>query len=468
MNIIAFSINPLFPDRVMGGAPKHLQNIAIHLGEQGHRVDVLCTGADGSRTPFQWHENVSVRPVLPFKQPFPQPYDVPAYQLAAALQDVGAALATADRFYMHDGEFLFPYAYAHTPTVVSLRDSVYPETQLGAFLFQGDALITISEHSRQYYLQTAGRFFPELAERTTVIHNGLDWDVFRPTPPGEILSIVPVDPAQHAIVLHPHRPEPSKGLPQTVAVADQLVHRYGIVNLRVLVPRWLAAGQGSEVREFYGAMEREIAERGLVEHFVFHDWIPQRLMPEYYSLGQVTLSLGSFVESFGNAVYESLGCGTLSIAARVATHRELLPDHLLDKVHFGDHDAAATLAADILRGRRTPAPDVRPYLATHYGIERQLAAYADAILGAQRRGPLAYRLPLSGVTTRWALAPWCYCWSGGVYHDYLAQHRSLPALVALLDGAPAGFSLADAQSAGVSVAEIDGWQRDGYIVPHQG
>ncbi|MEZ4516570.1 MAG: glycosyltransferase [Chloroflexota bacterium] len=86
---------------------------------------------------------------------------------------------------------------------------------------------------------------------------------------------------------------------------------------------------GVEVQAFYRQMEQEIAERGLQDYFVFHDWIPQHLMPQYYSLGQVTLSLGHFVESFGNAVYESLGCGTPTIAARVATHRELLPDDLL-------------------------------------------------------------------------------------------------------------------------------------------
>ncbi|MEZ4516571.1 MAG: hypothetical protein R3C44_06940 [Chloroflexota bacterium] len=110
---------------------------------------------------------------------------------------MGEALASADRFYMHDGEFLFPYTYRHIPTVISLRDSVYPETQLGAFLFQGDRLITISEHSRNYYLETVGCFFPGLAERMTVIRNGLDWDLFRPTPPREVLDIVGVDPAKH-------------------------------------------------------------------------------------------------------------------------------------------------------------------------------------------------------------------------------------------------------------------------------
>ncbi len=68
----------------------------------------------------------------------------------------------ADRFYIHDGEFVFPYVYHDKPTVVGLRDNVYPETIQGAFHFKGHTLIVISEYARQFFLQTVGRFFPEL------------------------------------------------------------------------------------------------------------------------------------------------------------------------------------------------------------------------------------------------------------------------------------------------------------------
>ena len=85
MHIAAFSINPLFAGTVMGGAPKHLQNIAIHLGTLGHRVTVICTRPpDSTGEPFQWHENVTVLPTLPFRQPFPAPYAVSGHELAAA------------------------------------------------------------------------------------------------------------------------------------------------------------------------------------------------------------------------------------------------------------------------------------------------------------------------------------------------------------------------------------------------
>jgi len=462
MRIVMFSINPLFPRHVMGGAPKHLQNIALHLGRLGHEVIVLCTRPrNGDEAPFEWGAGVRVLPVLRFKQPFPQPYEVPAYDLAAAIQAVADHLAQADRFYMHDGEFLFPYVYQHIPTVVSLRDNVYPETILGGFLFQGDALILISEYSRQYYLRTAGRFLPGLSERMHVIYNGLDWERFKPTPPARILDLIPVDPAAQAIILHPHRPEESKGIRHTIAVVDLLVRRYNMRHVRALVPRWV----GAELETFYGEVQREIAQRGLADHFIFHDWVPQELMPEYYSLGRVMLSLGSFPEAFGNAVYESLGCGTPVVVARVSTHREILPEELIDKVDYGDVETAAALTADIIASGRRTAPQTLDYLHTRYSIRAQLEGYAQVILNASRREPLVYRhTPLDG-QTRFALAPWCYLSGRGIYHDFRADYLADRPLLELLRVCPQGFTLAEAEAHGVPHDSVMEWYRDGYVVP---
>lgn len=466
MKIVAFSINPLFPDFVMGGAPKHLQSIVLHLGELGHEVTVLSTRREDSKTPFRWHENVQVLPILRFHQPFPQPYAAPGYDLAAALQDVGEHLAGADRFYMHDGEFLFPYAYQDIPTVISLRDNVYPETLQGGFLFQGDHLILISEYSRQFFLQTAGRFFPDYAERCTVIHNGVDWDHFRFTPPQAILDVIPVQPGAYPILLHPHRPEATKGIWQTIRVVDTLVHEHGLRDLKALVPQWLDVSFSADLRGFYDEIEREIARRGLADNFVFHGWIPQSLMPQYYSLGDVTLALGSFVESFGNAVYESLGCGTPSIAARISSHRELLPGHLLDKVDFDDTDTAARIAAEIIRQKRRTSTETMAYLHEHYAVHKQRTAYADVILNAQQRGGLRYQLRPLDEATRFILPIWCYpSQTRGIYHDFRMDYRPPDSFDALIARYPKGFTFGEAAAQGIGRDEVMAWYRDGYLVP---
>jgi glycosyltransferase involved in cell wall biosynthesis len=467
MHIVMSCIVPLFPDYDLGGAQKHLRYIARHLGDLGHDVTILSTRRADTPAVFHWHKRVQVKALYRFKQPFPQPYAIPAFDMAAAIQDLGEHLQHADRFYMHDGEFLFPFVYADVPTVISPRDNVYPETLLGSFLFNGYRMVVISQYARQYFEQTAGRFFPDLAERIVVIPNGIDWDYFRPTPPEKILDLIPVNPAEDNIVLHPHRPEETKGIWQTIGVVEQLVQQYQIPNIKTLVPRWLGLENDPELQKFYQRVEEMIAQKNLQDHFIFHDWIPYELLPAYYSLGHVSFSLGSFVESFGNAVYESLGCGTPAVVARISSHREILPQHLVDKVDFNDINTAARLAAGIIREKRPTSEATLRYLHEHYSLEKQLAAYAEVILNAQKPEPLTYQLHPIGDDTRFRLAPWCYeANRARIYHDFRADFQHLPALVDLLSEDEASFTFDDARNKGISRDMVMDWYRASYVVPH--
>jgi hypothetical protein len=220
------------------------------------------------------------------------------------------------------------------------------------------------------------------------------------------------------------------------------------------------------VQDLYARVEREIAARGLTEQFVFHPWVPVDLLPEYYSLGHVTLALGHFVESFGNAVYESLGCGTPSIVARISSHRELLPESLVDKVDFGDHDTAALIAADILRGKRRTPQATLDYLHANFRVEDQLNAYAETILNAEAAPPMQYRFAPIDEAMRFSLPVWCYrAGAKGIYHDYLVTYFQDVALEALLDAYPQGFTFNDAEAQGAAREQVMAWYREGYLVP---
>jgi len=233
----------------------------------------------------------------------------------------------------------------------------------------------------------------------------------------------------------------------------------------MLVPRWFDEVLSSEVREFYQRIENEIEQRGLADRFVFHDWIPQSLMPQYFSLGHINLALGHFVEAFGNTVYEALGCGTPSIAARVATHRSLLPDHLLDKVHFGDAQTAAKLAYEIITERPKPSQATLDYLQQHYNIETQLSAYADTILNLEKKPPIHLQHEAIHDDTRFVLSPWCYEWEGGFYNDFLATHQMIEPLSDMLSTFPGGFSKREAKKNGVPQNSVAEWSELGYLTP---
>ena len=466
MNIVAFSLNPLFANKVNGGGTRNLQKVSVHLGKCGHQIHVFSPRRDDSNAPFQWHTNVTVHPCLRFKQPFPGPYEISYHDMTCNLQILGDALVHADRFYLHDGEWLCPQVYDHVPTIVSLRDNVYPESMLGAFNFCADKLLAISQYSHEIYLATVARFNPLLAPRLLTIPNGIDAKFFSYQPPSSaLLQYLNIDPRDRRIILHPHRPEASKGMWQTIDVAEKLVFDKKITNLSVLVPLWFDVNISSEVAMFYRATKENIKARGLEENFHFHSWIPQELIAQYYSLGEITLALGCFVEAFGNVPYESMSCGTPAIVARVATHRSLMPEALIDKVHYDDVDEATERALAILDEHRQPLPEAVEFMRDTFSVDQQLAGYTAAIMEAEIAKKSPYVHPALHEQTAYVLAPWCY-WSGEkrLYHDFHGVHTSMPELAEQL-ASKNSLTKGDLATAGWDPQWVDDWCADGYLVP---
>lgn len=454
-------MTPLFPEFAMGGGQVQLKKVALHLGELGHQLTILSTRREGSLAPFKWHENVAIQPILRFKQPYPEPYFTPLYHIANAMRDVGAAIAEADIHYSHDGGLIFPYVYQDIPTVISLRSVIYPETLQCAFLFQGDEWILPSQHTRAAYEAAVAQFAPAVGARMHAIHNGFDWEVYRYQKPGAIFEVIPREVAEHPILLFPHRPEEHKGIYEVIRVAEKLVRHYGWRDLRVLVPRWLDADSEPGNRAYYGRLRRSINQAGLDAVFVFHDWISEALIAEYYSLAAVTMCIGSCVETFGNTPFESLGCGTPPIVARVAPYRDLLPDEHIDRVDYGDIDGAAARAHAILSERRRTSAATMRYLRAEFSLEAMVTRYADVILNATKRPPLRYDVPQLTADTRYRLSPWCYISeSRGIFHDFRSDYRQDEALRRLTAEGTRSFAGRRAQP-----GRLRAWLDEGYVVP---
>lgn len=464
MKIVMFSINPIFPYVVTGGASKHLYHIATHLGAAGHQVEILCAQPDEELSPFYWAENVQVFPTLPFKMPFPQPYAISGADLALIVDRLSKALEDADRLYIHDGEWLIPDVYESIPTVSSFRDNIYPESVLGSFVGKADDVICISGFSAAVIEHTSGRFFPKLRERLHLVHNGIDFKEFRPGDPGPLAEELDVDLGEDIVLLHPHRPEPGKGLPETIQLVNKLVHHHKMTNIKVLVPEWIGSMVSLIDSNFYHEMTQLMLDLAVGEYFQFIPWMPIERMPALYSLGDVTLCLGNFVETFGNVAYESLACGTPSIVARVGVHRTLLPDDLIDKVDYDDIQGAATRVLAILGGKAAPEADVIAYLKEKFDIKEQLNAYGEIILNCEKREKLLFLAPALKMDQAYALAPWCYFKEDLIYHDFHGGFEHAGRLADLLQ--KLGFiSLEEAIDAGITTNEWESWVEKTWIEP---
>jgi glycosyltransferase involved in cell wall biosynthesis len=468
MHILMFSMTPLFADKSMGGAQKQLKKVALYLAQQGHRVTILCTRREPDATQeFFWHPNALVKPVYRFKQPFPEPYETPIYNIAHAVQITHDYLAQADAWYSHDGGLIFPYLYTYKPSIVSLRSVLFSETLQSGFLFQGDALILPSQHTAQTWLATVGQFFPDLAQRVRVIHNGLDFAVYHPqVNPQSLIERLRLDPTKYTYVLYPHRPEDGKGIRQTIAVTDLLVNQYGLRRVRVLVPQWIDTGLAPHVRAYYDGLEREIAQRGLRDNFVFHPWVSDDDMPSFYAVGAVTLALGNYVETFGNTPYESLACGTPPIVAKVGAYRDMLPAEML--VDYGDIRTSADRAYHIITQRERVSQTHMAWLHQHFDQQTMVETYADIILNTPKYTPMPYQPRLTDYNTQtFRLAPWCYITADKrVYHDFKGDYVPLAQLGLTPISDSNLFSLAsnDAPNSTPSVRDWHKTHLEGYIV----
>jgi glycosyltransferase involved in cell wall biosynthesis len=459
--ITVFSMTPLFPDFAMGGGQKQLKKVAMYLGEQGHTLTILSTQRKGSMETFKWHDNVTIHPILRFKQPYPEPYYTPVYHIANAIRDVGNALLDADIHYSHDGGLIFPYVYQNTPTVISLRSILFAETLQSGFLFQGDEWILPSEHTRASYEAVTSQFAPQVSDRMHAIHNGFDWNKYKYTEPDAIFNVIPRAVQNHPIILFPHRPEPPKGIYDVIAVAKRLVHEHGLTDLRVLVPRWLDADSEPTSLAYYNQLMGTIHDSGLDDVFVFHDWIDDQLIAEYYSLADVTLCIGSYVETFGNTPFESLGCGTLPIVSRVATYRDLLPDEHINRVDYGDVDEIVRLTLAILSEKRRTSPETLSYLKSEFSLETMTTRYADVILNAKKKPSLHYSIPQLTDDTHYKLSPWCYMTQNNeIYHDFHYGYIDDAQLADLLSEHPTGF-----RGGIVNSNTLRHWVDEGFIVP---
>ncbi|MEA4812084.1 MAG: glycosyltransferase family 4 protein [Anaerolineaceae bacterium] len=424
MKILCFSINPIFPEAVSGGASKHLMNITRHLASKGHLVRIICPEIPKQNNRFYLNDKLEIWPVLPFHQPFPEPYAVAPLSLAWIVEEVNRHLAWADRFYIHDGELLLPHLHTKVPTILSFRDNYYPESILSTFINQGDEVICVSPYSANIVKASAGRVLEGFEERIHMVLNGIDAKIFRPIPKAKnkLLSRLPFDASQHQILLHPHRPDPKKGLGEAVEVLKYLISQKGMKSLKLVAPRWHESMSGSFEDAFFKSVEKYIQENSLSENIHFIDWLTQAEMPSFYSLGATTLCLGNIPEAFGNVAYESLACGTPSLVSRAGVHRSLLPDKLISKVDYGDVPSAAESVFSILQTKKRVPDADRRQIVSYFDLGTQLEAYEAIITCAAKRPPVQGRFcPVSVENSEFRLAPWCYRTDKAIYHDYLGK-----------------------------------------------
>ena len=68
-----------------------------------------------------------------------------------------------------------------------------------------------------------------------------------------------------------------------------------------------------------------IVEKGVEKNAVFHEWIPQSVLPSYYKSADFCV-FPSVIESFGIVILEAMASGTPLIASDIAAFKEIISD----------------------------------------------------------------------------------------------------------------------------------------------
>jgi glycosyltransferase involved in cell wall biosynthesis len=468
-----FSVGPIFPEAVHGGSQKILQEVARNLGARGHDVRIVCVRRPDNREPFELGPRVTVLPVLRLKPTYPEPYYTAPFNISDLIVTLHGLLGWCDVFYVHDAELPFHFLYRDRPTVFSFRDFVYPDTLVGGFGFERDRLVLNCEYAARCVIDAFACFRPGLPERVKVIRNGIDLSHFAPStrgPSEQLLRLLGDLPPATFTLLYPHRPDGRKGLFDALAITAEVAKCLGRrgETVRLLVPVWMdSALEGNSQHEYqtiYGRILARAEELGVRERVHLHRWVPYSLMPDYLSMGHATLSVGNFVETFGNVHLESVACGTASVVARVAAHAYNLPDDLVRRVPYGDIEAAVEC---VLAAVKSPydGAGARAYLAENYSFQAMVDGYEGVLGEAQTLEPLAFvPLPPLDPASQVRLAAWCRHDGLGIYNDYDYARRSDGKTIALAAAAEAKTSVATLQHLGFRLDEIDAAIRDGLLV----
>ncbi len=460
MRILAVSVAPLFPDRIMGGSQRILLEVVDALVLAGHEVRVLSSRTSSHSQGFRIASGALVEPALDLRGSFPAPYQTAPHSLTSAWQVLQENAAWADRAYLHADAVYFRSALGDMPVIRSLHDYVYEEALLSAFTLPAARTIVPSQYVKDCIESSAG-LVSDTGE-LIVVPNGVatsGWPVESMLPDG-IKSRQEAD----MILLHPHRLQPEKGIRDSLRIAVEMKRRMPRRRIRLLVPALQPEGSADDAELGDTSVLELASSLGAEDLLELHAWLPSELMPGYFAAGDVTLCPGSFVEAFGLVSLESVVAGTPAVCARVGALREQQGIPGVTHFDYGDVQEAAEAVLSAMNSG-IDAQAAAHAVTERYDITRMRESYVEAITGAlPALGPARRRRGLTDPNA-WKLAPWCYLDGDRIYHDYLARFEQFPAIAPLLKRhAPFGIP-AELFTSGRPASELESGKKQGFVVP---
>jgi starch synthase len=365
-----------YPPHIYGGAGVHVEYLTrelARLDDGAHTVTVICFGDQSV------HEsNLTVRGV---RADFPLPYQDPRHQkfmdtLARDLLMVGS-LSERDVIHCHTwythlagclakqltGARLILTTHSlepHRPWKVEQLGTAYRASSWieHTAYRNADGVIAVSESMRE----DVHALYGVPRERIRVIPNGIDLDLYKPTPNSAILDRYGIDPAR-PFVLFVGRITRQKGI-------IHLVHAIPHIQSGAQIVLCAGAPDTKEIgREMAEAVEQA---RGRTANPII--WVAQ-MVPRHdiiplYSQAALFVC-PSVYEPFGLINLEAMACGTPVVASAVGGIKEVVvPEETGLLVPFATRDTSAFEPRDPERFALDLAAAINRLLADPEGRQR--------------------------------------------------------------------------------------------------
>lgn len=203
-------------------------------------------------------------------------------------------------------------AYKSCPETVKKRTRDWLETVLAKSCRRADAIITVSEFSKQELM----RYLQVPEKKITVMPNGVDFTVYRPDYSRTQIEDAKVHyQIEGEYLLYLGTLEPRKNL-------VRLIEAYAMLREKMAAPKLvLAGGKGW----YYEGIFARVKELGLERDVVFTGYVDAADVAPLMC-GAVVFMFPSLYEGFGMPPAEAMACGTPVIASNTSSLPEVVGD----------------------------------------------------------------------------------------------------------------------------------------------
>jgi len=209
------------------------------------------------------------------------------------------------------------------------------------YYYKVNKVISVSEYTRKHAL----KYFPSLAEKITVITNGVNLENFSAV----ALEKTRNSPVKNILFVGTIRPR--KGILEAIAALDYYAKHYNQDFVYNII------GDYEADQDYYQAVKAKIAEAGLVDRIFFRGRVSEAELAKYYQEADLFLMLprndGIAFEGFGLVYLEANAYGAPCVGAIGSGAAEAIADGRTGySVEPGDYSKAAE-KIDLVLNKKT-------------------------------------------------------------------------------------------------------------------